>query len=130
MTSGKIKEVCCPAGVLILITTIIMPFENNSYFTCGTFQHHVITCQSLASYDQARDSTCQYPRPYPSPTAIALCMEGDGDWYNHASQDLHLIDLLFQSRIQTARRMSQHVDRFPNWDRVLERLMVEGLFDR
>ena len=41
-----------------------------------------------------------------------------------------MIDLLFQSWIQTARRMSQHVDRFPNQDRVLERLMVEGLFDR
>ena len=25
--------------------------------------------------------------------------------------------------------MSQRVDRFPNQDRVLERLMVEGLFD-
>ena len=57
-------------------------------------------------------------------------MEGEGDWYNHAGQDLHLIDLLFQSRIQTARRMSQRVDRFPNRDRVLERLMAEGLFNR
>ena len=44
--------------------------------------------------------------------------------------DLHLIDLLFQSRIQTARCMSQHVDRFPNQDWVLEWLMVEGLFNR
>ena len=130
MTSGKIKEVCCPAGVLIITTTIIMPFENNSYFAHGTFQHRVITRQSLASYDRARDSTHLYPHPYPSPAAIALRMEGDGDWYNHASQDLHLIDLLFQSQIQTARHMSQHVDRFPNWDRVLERLMAEGLFDR
>ena len=26
--------------------------------------------------------------------------------------------------------MSQHVDRFPNQDWVLERLMAEGLFDR
>ena len=25
--------------------------------------------------------------------------------------------------------MSQRVDRFPNWDRVLEQLMAEGLFD-
>ena len=106
-----------------------MPFENNSYFACGTFQHRVITCQSLASYDWARDSTCQYPCPYPSPAAITLCMEGDGDWYNHAGRDLHLIDLLFQSCIQTARRMSQCVDRFPNRDWVLEQLMAEGLFD-
>ena len=57
-------------------------------------------------------------------------MESGDDWYNHAGRDLHLIDLLFQARIQTARRMSQRVDRFPNRDRVLERLMAEGLFDR
>ena len=106
-----------------------MPFKNNSYFARGTFQHHVITCQSLASYDWARDSTRQYPCPYPSPATIALRMEGDGDWYNHASRDLHLINLLFQSQIQTACCMSQRVDRFPNWDWVLERLMAEGLFD-
>ena len=57
-------------------------------------------------------------------------MESGDDWYNHAGRDLHLIDLLFQARIQTVRRMSQCVDRFPNRDRVLERLMAEGLFDR
>ena len=129
-TSGKIKEVCCPAGVLIIIPSIDMPFENNSYFARGTFQHRVITRQSLASYDRARDSTHLYPRPYPSPAAIALRMEGDGDWYNHTGCDLHLVDLLFQSQIQTAHCMSQHVDRFPNRDWVLEWLMVEGLFDR
>ena len=107
-----------------------MPFEDNSYFARGSFQHHIISRQSLASYDRARDSTCQYPRPYPLPAAIALRMESGEDWYNHAGWDLHLIDLLFQSCIQTARRMSQRVDRFPNRDRVLERLMAEGLFDR
>ena len=107
-----------------------MPFKNNSYFARGTFQHRVITCQSLASYDRARDSTCQYPCPYPSPATIALRMESDGDWYNHAGRDLHLINLLFQSQIQTVCRMSQRVDRFPNRDWVLEQLMVEGLFNR
>ena len=107
-----------------------MPFENNSYFARGTFQHRVITHQSLASYDRARDSTRQYPCPYPSPATIALHMEVNNDWYNDAGRDLHLVDLLFQSRIQTTRRMSQWVDHFPNRDRVLERLMAEGLFNR
>ena len=106
-----------------------MPFENNSYFACSAFQHRVLSRQSLASYDRARDSTRQYPRPYPSPTTIALCMESGDDWYNHTGRDLHLINLLFQARIQTAHQMSQHMDRFPNWDRVLEQLMAEGLFD-
>ena len=107
-----------------------MPFENNSYFAHGAFQHRVLSRQSLASYDQARDSTCQYPHPYLSPATITLCMESGDDWYNHAGRNLYLIDLLFQAHIQTACWMSQHVDRFPNRDRVLERLMVEGLFDR
>ena len=56
-------------------------------------------------------------------------METDQDWYTHTSRDLHLVDLLFQACIQTARRVSQRVDHFPNRDRVLERLMAEGLFD-
>ena len=126
-TSGKIKEAHCPAGVFIIF---IMPFKNNTYFARGAFSHHVVTRQSLASYDRARDSTCQYPRPYPSPAAITLRMESGEEWYAHAGRDLHLVDLLFQAHIQTAHRMSQWVDRFPNWDRVLERLMAEGLFDR
>ena len=107
-----------------------MPFENNQYFARGAFQHRVITRHSLASYDRARDSTRMYPRPYPSPATIALRMESGEDWYNAAGRDLHLVNLLFQSHIQTARRMSQRVDRFPNQDRVLERLMAEGLFNR
>ena len=81
MTSGRIKEVCCPAGVIIFI----MPFEGNSYFAHGAFSHHVVTCQSLASYDQARDSTHQYPCLYPSLATITLHMENDEGWYNHAS---------------------------------------------
>ena len=56
-------------------------------------------------------------------------MESGEEWYTHAGRDLHLVDLLFQAHIQTARRMSQRVDRFPNQDQVLERLMAEGLFD-
>ena len=32
--------------------------------------------------------------------------------------------------MQTARRMQQRVERFPDRDRVLERLMEEGTFDR
>ena len=107
-----------------------MPFENNQYFARGAFQHRVITHQSLASYDRAWDSTRMYPRPYPSPATIALRMETGEDWYNDAGCDLHLVDLLFQSRIQTARQMSQRVDCFPNRDRVLEHLMAEGLFNR
>ena len=93
-----------------------MPFENNSYFARGAFQHRVITHQSLTSYDRAWDSTQQYPHPYPSSATIALRMEVGEDWYNDARHDLHLVNLLFQSRIQTAHWMSQRVDHFPNYE--------------
>ena len=51
-------------------------------------------------------------------------------WYHNEGQDLHQRDFLFLARIQTARRMQQRVERFPDRDRVLERLMEEGTFDR
>ena len=57
-------------------------------------------------------------------------MESGEEWYTHAGHDLHLVDLLFQARIQTACWLSQCVDCFPNRDRVLERLMAEGLFNQ
>ena len=56
-------------------------------------------------------------------------MESDEEWYTHAGCNLHLVNLLFQARMPTACWMSQCVDHFPNWDRVLERLMAEGLFN-
>ena len=107
-----------------------MPFEDNSYFAHGAFSHRSLSRQSRAIYDRARDSTHHNPRPYPSLATISLCMETGDDWYRHAGRDLHFVDLLFQARIQTARRMSQRVELFPNRDRVLECLMSEGLFDR
>jgi len=107
-----------------------MPFENNTYYSRGSFSRRTISRQSRAVYARARDSTRLNPRPYPSPAAIALRMEDGQDWYHHPGGDLHLSDLLFQARIQTARRMSQRVELFPNRDRVLERLMSEGVFDR
>jgi len=108
----------------------LMPFEHNSYYSRGSFSRRTISRQSRAVYDRTRDSTRLNPCPYPSPAAISLRMEDGQDWYHHPGSDLHLSDLLFQARIQTARRMSQRVELFPNRDRVLERLMAEGVFDR
>ena len=51
-------------------------------------------------------------------------------WYDHLGDDLFYRDFIFQNRLQSARRMAQHMDRFPGRDRVLERLMIEGTFDR
>ena len=52
------------------------------------------------------------------------------NWYHDKGQDLHQRDFLFLARMQTACRMQQRVERFPDRDRVLERLMEEGTFDR
>ena len=51
------------------------------------------------------------------------------NWYHDEGQDLHQCDFLFLARMQTAHRMQQRVERFPDRDRVLERLMEEGTFD-
>jgi hypothetical protein len=52
------------------------------------------------------------------------------DWFQDTGEDLHLSDFIFLARMQTARRLSQRVSRFPHRDLVLERLLVEGTFDR
>ena len=52
------------------------------------------------------------------------------DWYHNKGQDLHQCYFLFLARMQTARCMQQRAERFLDRDRVLERLMEEGTFDR
>ena len=52
------------------------------------------------------------------------------DWYQDEGQDLHQRGFLFLARMQTARRMQQRTERFPDRDQVLECLMEEGTFDR
>src|SRR5882762_11972950 len=52
------------------------------------------------------------------------------EWYRDPSEDLYLRDLLFVVCMQTARRMEERSRRFPRRDLVLDRLIVEGTFDR
>jgi hypothetical protein len=62
---------------------------------------------------------------------MMLRMDASGeDWFRDDGQDLHLSDFVFISRMQTARRLSQRIERFPGRDLVLDRLMQEGTFDR
>jgi hypothetical protein len=57
--------------------------------------------------------------------------DADGhEWSQDTGEDLHLSDFVFLARMQTARRLSQRVSRFPHCDLMLERLLVEGTFDR
>ena len=58
-------------------------------------------------------------------------VDGIGNaWYNTPADDLYLRDFVFFTRMQTARRMTDRYRRFPKRDKVLNRLMEEGTFDR
>ena len=60
-----------------------------------------------------------------------ICMDAEGEaWYSSAGEDLYLKDFIFQARMQTARRAAQRWECFPRRDRVLDRLIEEGTFDR
>ena len=101
------------------------------YWAHGNFHSRVITRMSTANHPRARGMTRFSPTPYPSADSIIARMDEDNDtWYHDTGADLHPRDFIFQARIQTARRLSQRAVRFPSRDRVLERLLEEGTFDR
>ena len=100
------------------------------YWAHGNFHSRVITRMSNVNHPRARGTTRFSPTPYPSSDAIIARMDNDDDhWYHDTGADLHPRDFVFQARIQTARRLSQRVVRFPSCDLVLERLLEEGTFD-
>ena len=86
---------------------------------------------SRANHPRSRLSTCYHPDPYRSPSLLMEQVDSPSyDWYHDEGQDLHQRDFIFLARMQTAHRMQQRVERFPDRDQVLERLMEEGTFDR
>lgn len=109
-----------------------MPVDtSHRYWVPGAYQHLTISRTTRRIHTLARHSSRFEAIPYPSPAEIIGRMDVEGEaWYHHAGEDLYLHDLLFQVRIQTARRVSQRVRRFAHRDRVLDRLLEEGTFDR
>ena len=110
-----------------------MPIDaSGKYWVRGSFQERVISRMSRTTYSRARNSTRLYPRPYPSFEQLVSRMDSNANesWFQDAGDELHMSDFVLQTRIQTARRMSQRAARFPGRDLVLERLMAEGTFDR
>ena len=58
-------------------------------------------------------------------------VDGSGNaWYHEVAPDLHLRDFVWHARMQTGRRLEDRKSRFPDRDRVLERLLEEGIYDR
>jgi hypothetical protein len=110
-----------------------MPVDHSgSHWVPGTFQNRTVSRMSSRPYTRARGSSRLSTIPYPTPHVIGARIDdhSNNTWYQHTGEDLYFLDFVFQARMQTAHRLSQRVDRFPSRDRVLERLLVEGTFDR
>ena len=104
--------------------------ERNRYWVAGAFSDRTISRSTRSTYPRARDSSRANNIPYPRPEMIIRRVDSSDTWYLHAGNDLFLRDLVFQARMQTGRRLTDRTTRFPQRDRVLERLLVEGTFDR
>ena len=101
------------------------------YYVTGDFGEHRISRMTRSIPTRARNSTRLYPIPYRSPSDIIERVDGPGQsWYQEEARDLHLRDFVWHTSMQTARRLQDRVSRFSNRDRVLERLLAEGIFDR
>jgi hypothetical protein len=105
-----------------------MPLDQQQcYWVAGTYSRRSITRMTRSSYSRARNSRL----PYPTPTEIVVRADAEGqEWYHDPVYDLHLRDFVWYTRMQTARCMIDRESRVSNVDRVLNRLIQEGTFDR
>ena len=109
-----------------------MPRDNlNCYYVPGGYGQRTITHMSRMAYSRSANSTAMYARPYVTADSLIQRVDGQGeDWYHDKAHDLHLRDFIWFTRMQTAQRMRDRGTRVRNIDRVLDRLLVEGIFDR
>ena len=108
-----------------------MPCDNlNCYYVPGGYSH-TITCMSRMAYARSANSTAMYTCSYATADSLIQRVDGQGeDWYHDEANDLHLRDFIWFTRMQMARRMRDRGTRVRNIDRVLDRLLVEGIFDK
>ena len=109
-----------------------MPCDNlNHYYLPGSYGQRTITHMSRMAYARSANSTAMYARPYATANSLIQRVDGQGeDWYHDEANDLHLRDFIWFTRMQTARRMRDQGMRVRNIDQVLDRLLVEGIFDQ
>src|ERR1700743_2921002 len=109
-----------------------MPRDNlNRYCMPGGYGQCTITRMSRMAYSRSANSTAMYTRPYATADSLIQRVDGKGeDWYHDEANDLHLWDFIWFTQMQTARQMRDRGMRVRNIDRVLDRLLVEGIFDR
>ena len=110
----------------------VMPRDlQRRYWVEGAFRHRAISRPTRPSADRPRNSLATTPLPYPDTATLINRADARGDdWYRDTARDLSIRDFVWWTRLQSARRMTQRADRYPTRDRVLERLMEEGIFDR
>jgi hypothetical protein len=87
-----------------------------------------MTC---ATYERSCTSTRLYPRPYPSIRSSISRVDGPGnDWFNWPGYELHLRDVVWLARMQTACHLLDRTCRsISNRDPVLDQLLEDGTFD-
>ena len=72
-----------------------------------------------------------YACPYATADFLIQRVDQQGeDWYHNKANDLHLCDFIWFAQMQTACRMRDWGTRVRNINRVLDWLLVEGIFDR
>ena len=86
---------------------------------------------SRMAYSRLANSTAMYTCPYATADSLIQRVDSQGeDWYHDEANDLHLRDFIWFTRMQTARQMRERGTYVRNIDRVLDQLLVEGIFDR
>ena len=108
-----------------------MPHNNlNRYYMPGGYSQRTITRMSRMAYARSANSTAMYACPYATADSLIQRVDGQGeDWYHDEANNLHLRNFIWFARMQTAHRMQDRGTRVRNIDRVLGRLLVEGIFD-
>ena len=99
--------------------------------TPGGYGQRTIACMSHMAYARSANSTAMYTCPYATANSLIQRVDQQGeDWYHNEANNLHLCDFIWFARMQTAQWMQDQGMRVRNIDRVLDQLLVEGIFDR
>ena len=86
---------------------------------------------SRMAYACSANSTAMYAHLYATADSLIQRVDGQGeDWYHNEANDLHLQDFIWFTWMQTACQMRDRGTQVRSIDWVLDRLLVEGIFDR
>ena len=86
---------------------------------------------SWMAYSCSANSMAMYAHPYATADSLIQRVNQQGeDWYHNEANDCHLWDFIWFAQMQTAQRMRNQGTRVRNIDQVLDRLLVEGVFDQ